>query len=171
MVYGHPLPRHTLVAPTGLQFATGAFGAALGLVFTCPAVAAAGVGALGDGWRYAGDSPAATLRGAFGAAAAFAAASIAYPFFIPHFVSGWTMLGFALVGLVVNAAAVLAAIPERLSALHPVRVRASDATYAMLAGSGAIALAWPEGWVCAVAAAGAALALGAEWLVGRRLQR
>jgi hypothetical protein len=110
-------------------------------------------------------------RGAFAAVAALAAASIAYPFMVPHAVSGWPMLAFALLGLLANAASVIAAVPERLSALHPFAVRASSAGYAMLAGSGAIALLRPEGWICIAATVATALVLAAEWLFGRRCAR
>jgi hypothetical protein len=156
------LLRSDLGTPAGLQFAAGVLGAALAFLFTCPAVGAAGLAALGDGWRYAGDSPAPAWRGAFGVAAAIAAASVAFPFFVPHLVSGWAMLGFGLFGIAVNAAAVFAAIPHRLSALHPSGVRASDAAYGATAVAGAIALARPEGWLCALAVAATALVLGLE---------
>ena len=160
--------RRALYSPAGLQLASGVLGATLALAFACPAVGAASLGALGDGWRYTGDSPAATWRGAFVSVALLAAASTAYPFLVPHAVSGWTMLAFAALGLLVNAASVFAAIPARLSALHPFGVRASSAGYGVLAGSGAIALAGPEVWVCAAAVVAMAIVLAAERLLGTR---
>ncbi|MEW6688031.1 MAG: hypothetical protein AB1452_02960, partial [Pseudomonadota bacterium] len=137
----------------------------------CPAVGAASLGALGDGRRYAGASAGALWRGAFAVLALFAAASIAYPFVTPHAVSGWPMLAFALLGLLANAASVLAAFPERLSGRHPFSVRASSAGYAMLAGAGAAGLLRPEGWICVAAVLAAVPVLAAERLRGRRSKR
>jgi hypothetical protein len=79
------------------------------------------------------------------------------------------MLAFALLGMIVNAAVVLAAFPQRLSELHPFPMRASSAAYALLAGSGTAALVWPEGWVCVAAVAAAAPVLAAERLSRTRL--
>jgi len=164
----HQVQGRALTSPAGLQLATSALGTALAFAFVCPAVGAASFGALGDGWRYAGGSPAAKWRGAFVSVAVLAAASTAYPFLVPHAVSGWIMLAFAALGLLANAASVFAAIPERLSALHPSGMRASSAGYAMLAGSGAIALARPEVWICVAAVVAMAIVLAAERLLGTR---
>lgn len=157
-----------LSPPAALQLAAGALGAVLAVVFVCPAVGAACLGALGDGRRYAGDSPALPWRGAFAAVAVLAAFSVAHPFLVPHAVIAWPMLAFALLGLLANAASVFAAFPERLSALHPLGVRMSSSGYAVLAGSGAIALARPEVWICVVAVVATALLLAAERLLGMR---
>ena len=155
-------------SPAALQLASGALGALLATAFVCPAVAIASLGAIGEGARYAGVSPPSVRwHVAFTAVAVLAAVSVAYPFLVPHTVSGWPMLGFALVGLAANAACVLAAFPERLSALHPLGVRASSAGYAILAGAGAIALVRPQGWVCVAAVLVTGVALGAERLLGR----
>ncbi len=160
----------TLASPAALQLASGALGATLGLAFLCPAVGAAGLGALADGRRYA--AGAATLwRGVFAAVATLAAASVAYPFFVAHDVSGWPMLAFALLGLVVNLACVLAAVPQRLSGLHPLGVRASSAGYSILAGAGAAALLRPGGWACVVAVIAIVLALAAERLLDGATRR
>ena len=168
MIVIHQAQERGLSSPAALQLASGALGALLAIAFVCPAVGAASLGALGDGRRYAGVSPAAVpWRGAFGAVAVFATASVAYTFHVPHGVSAWPMLAFALLGLVANAASVFAAFPERLSALHPFGVRASSAGYVVLAGAGAIALLRPERWICVAAVLAAGLALLAERLPER----
>ena len=168
----HQAHGRALSSPAALQLASGALGAALAFAFVCPAVGAASLGALGDSRRYAGVSPAvAPGRGPFVAVASLAAASVAYPFLVAHTVSGWPMLAFALLGLLANAASVLAAFPARLSELHPYSVRGSSAGYAMLAGSGVIALLRPEGWICVAASLATALVLVAEWLQGGRFRR
>lgn len=168
MIVTHQAQGRALSSPAALQLASGALGALLAIAFVCPAVGAASLGALGDGRRYAGVSPAAApWRGAFAAVAAFAAVLVAYTFLVPHTVSGWPMLAFALLGLLANAASVFAAIPERLSALHPFGVRGSSASYATLAGSGTVALLRPEPWVCVAAVLATGVALAAERLLGR----
>lgn len=172
MIVTHQAQGRALSSPAALQLASGALGALLAIAFVCPAVGAASLGALGDGRRYAGVSPAAApWRGAFAVVGALAAATVAYAFVVPHAVTGWSMLAFALFGLLANAASVFAAIPERLSALHPFGVRASSASYATLAGSGAVALLRPEPWVCVAAVLATALALATERLLGRRSAR
>lgn len=160
-----------LALPASFQLASGALGVALAFAFVCPALGAACFGALGDARRYAGTPAGALWRAAFAALAVLAAASIAYPFATPHSVSGWPMLAFALLGLLVNSASVLAALPERLSAQHPFAMRASTAGYAMLAGAGAAGLLRPEGWICVVAVLATVPALAAEHLLDWRSKR
>jgi hypothetical protein len=168
LIFIRQAQERALSSPAALQLASGALGALLTIAFVCPALGAASLGALADGRRYAGVSPgAAPWRGAFAAVAALAVVLVAYTFLVPHTVSGWPMLAFALLALVANAASVLAAFPEQLSALHPFGVRWSSAVYAMLAGAGAIALLRPERWICVAAVLAAGLALAAERLLGR----
>lgn len=168
MIVVHQPQGRTLSSPAALQLASGVLGVLLATAFVCPAVAMASLGAIGDGRRYAGVlSATVRWRAAFIAVVVLATISVAYPFLVPHTVSGWPMLAFALLGLAANAASVLAAFPERLSALHPLGLRASSAGYAMLAGAGAIALLRPERWICIAAVLAAGVALATEWLPGR----
>ena len=167
-----PYWRGVLVVPGALQLVLGALGAALAIAFVCPAVGAASLGALSDSRRYAGASREGTPWSIASAGiAAIALSSVAYPFLVPHTVLAWPMLAFALLGLLANTASVLAAFPQRLSALHPWRMRASSAGYAMLAAWGAIALLRPAGWICVAAVVAAGLILPAEWLLEGRAAR
>ena len=168
MIVVHQAQGRALSSLAALQFAAGALAALFATAFVCPAVAMASLGAVGDGTRYAGVSPPSVRwHVACTAVAVLAAVSVAYASFVPHTVSGWPMLGFALLGFVANAASVLAAFPERLSALHPLGVRASSAGNAILAGAGAVALVRPQGWVCVAAVLAIGVALAAERLLGR----
>lgn len=149
-----------------LQLFSGTFGVLLAVATLCPAVGAASLGALSDGRRYAGASGA--WRLAFGGLVAIAVVSIVYPLLVDHAVQAWPMLAFALIGLFANAASTLAALPARLSALHPSRLRASSIGYAVLAGGGLVALVRPAGWVCVVAVVATTIPLAAERLLGAR---
>lgn len=154
--------------PAALQLAAGMLGTLFAFVFVCPAVGVASLGALSDGRRYAGNPAALPWRAAYGTAVVLALVATAFPFFVPHVVLAWPMLVFALLGLLVVAASVLAAIPGRLSALHPSRLHASGTGYLMLGTWGVTALVKPAGWVCVAAAASMALVLAADHLLGRR---
>ena len=155
--------------PATLQLASGALGALLAVAFLCPAVGVASLGALSDGRRYVGASRAANpWRVALAGVGALALLSIVYPFWVDHTVAAWPMLAFAVFGLLANAASVLAAMPERLSALHPSRLHASSAGYALLAIWGGVALVWPAGWVCVAAVAASAAVFALERWPGAR---
>ncbi|KPK08731.1 MAG: hypothetical protein AMJ64_02690 [Betaproteobacteria bacterium SG8_39] len=145
--------------PAALQLTAGALGAGFALAFACPALGVASLGALADGERFAKGGEARTLRWASLAIATLASVAIAVALIAPVAVPGWVLIVVALVGILANAACVVAAFPLRLSQLADAGRGASASGFAALFGVGVLLLARPAGWVCIAGAVAIALAI------------
>jgi len=146
--------------PAALQLGAGALGAGFAFVFACPALGVASLGALADSERYARTSEAFGLRWASLGLAAFAIAAIAMALIAPGEVPGWSLIVAALVGMLANAASVIAAFPLRLSQLVDAGRGGSPSGFAALFAVGLLLVARPAAWVCVAGAVAIALAIG-----------
>jgi hypothetical protein len=152
--------------PAALQLGAGTLGAGFALVFACPALGVASLGALADSERYARTSDAPSLRWGALAVAVLAVTSIALAVISPAEVPGWSLIVAALVGAVANAACVLAVFPLRVSQIADVRRSASASGFAALFAVGVVLVARPAAWVCI--AGSIAVALAIAWARLRR---
>jgi hypothetical protein len=124
--------------PAALQLGAGTVGAGLALVFACPALGVASLGALADSERYARTSGARGLRWAAFAVAALAISAIAIAVIAPAEVPGWSLIVAALVGGFANAACVLAVFPLRVSQVADAGRSASASGFAALFAVGVV---------------------------------
>jgi hypothetical protein len=154
--------------PARLQLAAGALGTSVAFAFACPVLGVASLGALADSERYARISEARGLRWASCLVALLASGAIAFALIAPAEVPRWSLLVFALIGMLVNAACVLAAFPLRLSQLADVGRGASASGYAALFAVGLLFVARPAAWICLAGAGRVALAIGWARLTRRR---
>jgi len=159
-----PVSRH----PARLQLAAGALGTGVAFAFACPVLGVASLGALADSERYARISDARGLRWASRAVALLAFGAIAAALLAPAEVPRWSLLVFALIGMLVNAACVLAAFPLRLSQLADVGRGTSASGYAALFAVGLLFVARPAAWICLAGAVLVALAIGWARLTRRK---
>jgi hypothetical protein len=162
-----PLSRH----PARLQLAAGALGTGVAFVFACPALGVASLGALADSERYARFSDARGLRWASRMVALLAIGAIAFALFAPAEVPRWSLLVFALIGMLLNAACVMAAFPLRLSQLADVGRGTSASGFAALFAVGLLFVARPAAWICLAGAVLIALAIGWARLTRRQTAR
>lgn len=157
--------------PAALQLGAGAFGAGVAFVLACPAMGVASLGALADGERYARTSGAFGLRWASFAVGAFTVAAIIMALIAPSEIPRWSLIAFALFGLVVNALCVMAAFPHRLSQLSQTRRGASASGFTALFGVGLLFAIRPAGWVCLVGSVVIAAAIGLTRLTRRHIEQ
>lgn len=154
--------------PAALQLGAGTVGAGLALVFACPALGVASLGALADSERYARTGDAPGLRWAAFAVAVLAVSSIAIAVIAPAEVPGWSLIVAALVGALANAACVLAVFPLRVSQVADAGRSASASGFAALFAVGVVLVARPAVWVCI--AGSIVIALAIAWARLRRLR-
>ncbi|MDX1375905.1 MAG: hypothetical protein R3357_10105, partial [Burkholderiales bacterium] len=124
--------------PAALQLGAGALGTGVAFAFACPVLGVASLGALADSEHYARTSDAGALRWASRAVAVVAIAAIAVALIAPAEVPRWSLLAFALIGMLVNAACVMAAFPLRLSQLAAAGRGASASGFAALFAVGVL---------------------------------
>jgi hypothetical protein len=156
--------------PAALQLGTGALGAGMAFVLACPAMGVASLGALVDGERYARTSDALGMRWASLGVAAFALAAIVTALLAPAEVPRWSLIAFALLGLVMNAVCVIAAFPHRLSQLTQAGRGASASGFAALLGVGLLFVVRPAGWICLAGSVVIGVAIGWARLTRRRFE-
>jgi uncharacterized membrane protein len=147
--------------PAALQLGAGALGTGFALVLACPALGVASLGALVDGERYARNSDANGLRRTSMAIAALALGAIVVALIHPVAVPGWALIFAALVGMLANAACVMAAFPLRLSQLADAGKSVSMSGFGALLGVGVLLVARPAAWVCI--AGSVAIAVAIAW--------
>ncbi|HEY5635406.1 MAG TPA: hypothetical protein VIS77_00780 [Burkholderiales bacterium] len=124
-----------------IRVVTGAVGAGLSIAFACPAVGAAGIGAVVGG-AYGSRLWSFVAAGVLLACALAIAAS----FVVPHDVPRWAMIAFGAVGLAAVAAAALARLPQAFSG-----VGGASAGFLVLLVAGVPMLVRPATWICIAA--------------------
>ncbi|MGW8271070.1 MAG: hypothetical protein ACWGNS_11490 [Burkholderiales bacterium] len=160
MVTEEPATERVSPYPAALQLGTGALGAGIAFVLACPALGVASLGALADGERYARTGDARALRWISVGVALLATAAVATALITPSEVPRWSLIAFALVGIVVNALCVMAAFPHRLSQLVQAGRGASASGFAALLGVGLLFVVSPAGWICLAGSVVIAAAIG-----------
>lgn len=130
-------------AQAAIRVTTGAVGAGLSLAFACPAVAAAGIGAV-VGATYESRLWSFTAAGVLLALVLALAAS----FVVPHEVPRWAMLAFGVFGIAASAAAALAGLPQALRGAG-----GAGAGFLVLLLAGLPMLVRPATWICVSAMA------------------
>jgi len=168
MVPDAPVTDRVSRYPAALQLGTGALGAGIAFVLACPALGVASLGALVDSERYARTSDALGLRWVSVGAALLATAAIATALIAPTEVPRWSLIAFALVGIVVNGLCVMAAFPHRLSQLAHAGRGTSASGFAALFGVGLLFVVRPAGWICLAGSVAIAVAIGWTGLSRRR---
>lgn len=168
MVPGAPLADRVSPYPAALQLGTGALGAGIAFVLACPALGVASLGALADGERYARTSDARALRWISVGVALLATAAVASALITPSEVPRWSLIAFALLGIVVNGLCVMAAFPHRLSQLVQAGRGASTNGFAALFGVGLLFVLRPAGWICLAGSVVIAAAIGWASLTRRQ---
>lgn len=146
--------------PARLQLAAGALGTGVAFAFACPVLGVASLGALADSERYARLSDARGLRWASLMVALLATAAVVFALIAPAEVPRWSLLIFALIGMLVNAACVMAAFPLRLSQLVDAGRGSSASGFAALFAVGVLFVVRPAAWICLVGSVLVALAIG-----------
>ena len=159
-----PVSRH----PARLQLAAGALGTGVAFAFACPVLGVASLGALADSERYARICDASGLRWASRTIALLAFAAIAVALIAPAEVPRWSLLVFALIGMLVNAACVMAAFPLRLSQLVDAGRGASASGFGALFAVGLLFVVRPAAWICLAGALLVALAIGGARVTRRQ---
>lgn len=130
-----------VVSAAAIRVVTGAVGAGLSIAFACPAVAAAGVGAVIGGsfesrlWSFAAAGVLLT-----------SVLAIAASFIVPHEVPRWAMLAYGGFGLAATAAAALAGLPLALRSAG-----SASAGFLVLLVAGVPMLVRPATWICLTA--------------------
>lgn len=160
MIPDAPMADRVSNYPAALQLGTGALGAGIAYVLACPALGVASLGALADGERYARTSDAPALRWVSVVVAVLATAAIVTALLSPAEIPRWSLIAFALVGIVVNGLCVIAAFPHRLSQLAQAGRGSSVSGFAALFGVGLAFVVRPAGWICLVGSVVIALAIG-----------
>ena len=168
MVPDAPLADRVSRYPAALQLGTGALGAGIAFALACPALGVASLGALADGERYARTGDARALRWTSVGVAVLAVAAIVTALLAPSEVPRWSLIAFALVGIVVNGLCVMAAFPHRLSQLADAGRAASASGFAALFGVGLLFVVRPAGWICLAGSVVIAAAIGWASLTRRR---
>ena len=146
-----------VVSAAAIRVVTGAVGAGLSIAFACPAVGAAGVGAV-IGGSYE------SRLWSFAAAGVLLASvlAIAASFIVPHDVPRGAMLLYGGFGLAASAAAALAGLPRALR-----NAGGAGAGFLALLVAGVPMLVRPATWICL----SALVVIGAFLVLDRLRQR